>query len=82
MFSKSNCFYCPGRSKTALSLISKDNKRSAKEADCAGSDALVTCIKVEIHPSAAPISKPKRTCKVKRLKMFHSSSKLLVVLKC
>lgn len=44
--------------------------RSANEADdYAGSDALVTCTKVEIHPSAAMISKPKRSSKVKKLKM-------------
>lgn len=57
--------------------------RSAKAADdYAGSDALVTCTEGEIHPNAALISKTKRTCKVKRLKRFHSSSKLLVVLNC
>lgn len=57
--------------------------RSAKAADdYASSDVSVTCTKVEIHPNAALISKTKRTFKVKRLKRFHSSSKLLVVLKC
>lgn len=84
MFSESNCFVTTVLvGVKRVSLISKENMGSTKEADdYAASDTLVSCTKVEIHPNAALISKMQRTCKVKRLKRFHSSSKLLVVLKC
>lgn len=52
--------------------------KSAKEADYVDSESLVTYTKLEIHPSGALISEIKRTWKMKSIKTFYSSSKLLI----